>query len=62
MMFDKIKKIAELEAENKKLKERLRWYSDVIERLQIELTYANAENYDLKKKCEKLKKRDLTIL
>lgn len=56
MMFDTTKKIAELETENKKLKERLKWYSDVIERLQIELTYANAENYELKKNVKKSKK------
>lgn len=56
MMFDKTKKIEELEAENEKLKERLKWYSDVIERLQIELTYANAENYYLKKNVKNSKK------
>ena len=57
MLFDKTKKIAELEDEKKKLKERLKWYSDVIERLQIELTYANVENYELKKNVKKSKKR-----
>lgn len=56
MLFDKTKKIAELEAENKKLKERLMWYSDVIKRLQIELTYANVENYELKKNVKNSKK------
>lgn len=57
MLFDKTKKIAELEDENKKLKERLVWYSDVIKKLQIELTYASAENYELKKNVKKSKKR-----
>lgn len=62
MLFDKTKKIAELEEKNRKLEERLVWYSNIIKKLQIELTYANAENYELKKKCEKVKKKDLTFL
>ena len=57
MMNVKDKKITELETENKKLKERLMWYSDVIERLQIELTFASAENYELKKNVKNSKKR-----
>ena len=59
MLFDKAKdkKIAELEEKNRKLEERLVWYSDVIEKLQIELTYANVENYELKKNVKKSKKR-----
>ena len=57
MLFDKTKKIAELEEKNKKLEERLVWYSDIIKKLQIELTYANAENYELKKNVKNSKKR-----
>ena len=59
MLFDKAKdkKIAELEEKNRKLEERLVWYSDIIEKLQIELTYANVENYELKKNVKKSKKR-----
>ena len=56
MLFDKTKKIAELEEKNKKLEESLVWYSEIIKKLQIELTYAAAENYELKKNVKNSKK------